>query len=115
MSFPNLIPKSWGEYPPEFNKAVHGYYDPSRYYGKPDTPFTEVKLKDLSSWFSRRQKTPRACLNALNRAYWRFNWHWLLPKKPGYAGFLQMYFGFFLVNYLFSYKALQKHQRYRYH
>ena len=32
MSIPFLL--KYGNYPVEYNRAIHGPYDPSRYYGK---------------------------------------------------------------------------------
>ena len=31
-----------GELPKEYNKAVHGPYDPAIFYGKKDTPLSQV-------------------------------------------------------------------------
>ena len=32
----------FGELPKEYNKAVHGPYDPAIFYGKKDTPLGQV-------------------------------------------------------------------------
>lgn len=37
-----------GDYPVEYNPKVHGPYDPARFYGKPDTPFSQVKLGEVT-------------------------------------------------------------------
>lgn len=60
-----------GELPKEYNKAVHGPYDPAVFYGKKDVPLGQVKLQDVPAWFSRRNKSPTAAVQAMSRAYWR--------------------------------------------
>jgi len=37
-----------GDYPVEYNPKVHGPYDPARFYGTPDTPFSQVKLGEVT-------------------------------------------------------------------
>ncbi|GBP34961.1 Putative ATP synthase subunit f, mitochondrial [Eumeta japonica] len=59
---------AFGDYPKEYNPAVHGPYDPARYYGKPDVPFSQLKLSEIGSWFSRRNKSPSAFMGACSRA-----------------------------------------------
>lgn len=39
----------FGCYPEWYNRAVHGPYDPARYYGPKDTPFGQVKLSELGN------------------------------------------------------------------
>ncbi|KAL9704400.1 hypothetical protein quinque_007918 [Culex quinquefasciatus] len=56
---------AFGDYPAEYNPKVHGPYDPARFYGKPDTPFGQVKLGELGAWFGRRDKNPRAAVGAV--------------------------------------------------
>lgn len=84
-----------GDYPAEYNPKVHGPYDPARYYGKreftnllnnicyitrrdqkyfltmssflADTPFGQVKLSELGSWFARRNKGPSAFAGLFSR------------------------------------------------
>jgi len=41
-----------GDYPAEYNPKVHGPYDPARYYGTPDTPFSQLKLGEVTNLFS---------------------------------------------------------------
>lgn len=41
-----------GDYPAEYNPKVHGPYDPARYYGTPDTPFSQLKLGEVTIFFS---------------------------------------------------------------
>lgn len=40
----------FGDYPAEYNPKVHGPYDPARFYGKPDTPFSQVKLGEVKCY-----------------------------------------------------------------
>jgi len=42
-----------GDYPAEYNPKVHGPYDPARYYGTPDKPFGQLKLGEVTIFFSR--------------------------------------------------------------
>ncbi|KAI4456360.1 atp synthase f chain mitochondrial-related [Holotrichia oblita] len=56
-----------GDYPAEYNAKVHGPYDPARFYGKPDTPFGQVRLGEIGSWLSRRNKHPSAVAGAISR------------------------------------------------
>ncbi|KAK6643059.1 hypothetical protein RUM43_004562 [Polyplax serrata] len=111
MSFFN----SWAEYPPGYDRAVHGYYDPSRYYGKPDTPFSQVKLGEFGAWLSRRDKSPRGIMRALSRAYWKHNMTWIAPKKPGPAGFIHLMCACTLMSFCLDYPTLKSHRQYRYH
>lgn len=76
-----------GELPKAYNKAVHGPYDPAVFYGKRDVPLGQVnllscpqdndticfqvKLQDVPSWFSRRNMSPTAAVQAMSRGYWR--------------------------------------------
>ncbi|XP_037093697.1 putative ATP synthase subunit f, mitochondrial [Pollicipes pollicipes] len=60
----------FGDYPVEFNPKVHGPYDPARWYGKPDTPLSQVKLGELGGWLGRRQKSPQAMTAAISRGQW---------------------------------------------
>ncbi|CAF1388099.1 unnamed protein product [Didymodactylos carnosus] len=50
--------KPFNEYPKDFNPRVHGAYLPYMYYGKAETPFSQLKIKEIPGWFSRRNKTP---------------------------------------------------------
>ncbi|KAH9640075.1 hypothetical protein HF086_016006 [Spodoptera exigua] len=80
----------FGDYPKEYNPAVHGPYDPARYYGKPDTPFGQVKINELGSWLARRNKSPQAIAGAFSRAWWRWQHKYVQPKKVGIAPFFQL-------------------------
>lgn len=79
-----------GGYPKEFNAKVHGPYDPAIFYGKRDIPLAEVKMNELGSWLRRRNKSPRAMVQAISRAYWRWNHKYVLPKYSGIAPIAQV-------------------------
>ncbi|CAA9993095.1 unnamed protein product [Nesidiocoris tenuis] len=64
-----------GDYPAEYNPRIHGPYDPARFYGKPDTPFGQVKLGDLGSWLARRNKSPQAIAGVFSRGQTRRRKH----------------------------------------
>ncbi|XP_018015884.1 putative ATP synthase subunit f, mitochondrial [Hyalella azteca] len=105
----------WGEYPAEFNPKVHGPYDPARFYGKKDTPFTQVRLRELGSWLARRNKTPRAATQAVSRAWWRWQQKYLLPEKMGVAPFIQIAVGSMAFFYLINYTKYKAHRTQKYH
>lgn len=54
------------EYPKEYNPRVHGPFNPSVYYGKPD-PLSQVKLGELGAWLSRRDKSFKGFSNLVSR------------------------------------------------
>ncbi|OWA53751.1 hypothetical protein BV898_18173 [Hypsibius exemplaris] len=55
-----------GAYPVEYNRRIHGPYDQARFYGKPDTPFGQVKIWELPAWLSR-SLNPVAMSRAVSR------------------------------------------------
>ncbi|KAI8796460.1 putative ATP synthase subunit f, mitochondrial [Biomphalaria glabrata] len=103
-----------GRYPKDYNPKVHGPYYPHRFYGKPDTPFSEVKIADLGSWFSRRSLSPSSIWAAIHRGYYRWASKNLHTKVPGFAPYGQIimltstYF-FFL---LYSERKYHRHCKY---
>ncbi|XP_043266501.1 putative ATP synthase subunit f, mitochondrial [Venturia canescens] len=104
-----------GLYPPEYNRALHGPYDPARYYGKPDTPFGEVKLGELIAWFGRRQKTPSSLAGLISRAWWRWQHAYILPKRTGIAPFAQFTCAGMAFFYYLNYDRIKHHKNYKYH
>ncbi|XP_018566403.1 putative ATP synthase subunit f, mitochondrial [Anoplophora glabripennis] len=106
---------AFGDYPAEYNPKVHGPYDPARYYGKPDTPFSQVKLGELASWFGRRSKHPSAAAGAVSRAWWRWQHKYVQPKRAGIAPFLHVVFGSMAVFYVLNYGKISHHRNYKYH
>lgn len=113
MRFPFKM--SFGEYPPEYDPKQHGAYDPARYYGEQDTPFGEVKIGELGSWLARRDKTPRAILGAVSRAYWRWQHKYVQPRKAGIAPFLHVVVGSMIFFYLINSTRISHHRNYKYH
>ncbi|KAJ8683528.1 hypothetical protein QAD02_019320 [Eretmocerus hayati] len=109
------VVRGFGDYPKEYNPAVHGPYDPARYYGPKDTPFGEVKIGELASWFSRRAKTPQAVAGAVSRAYWRWQHKYVLPKRTGVAPFFQVTVAGMILFYYFNYDRIKHHKNYKYH
>ncbi|KAI0978454.1 hypothetical protein GJ496_007867 [Pomphorhynchus laevis] len=103
-------------YPPEYNASIHGPYHPSRYYGKLDTPFSNVKLKDLPSWFSRRDKSLMSTWNLIDRSIWRWRLKYMMPRQPTAIGIFQLMAAIIVGEYMFRdhwekrhYKAAKYH------
>ena len=110
MQTNTLIMMGLGELPKEYNKAVHGPYDPAVFYGKKDVPLGEVKLQELPKWFSRRNMSPEGIGRAMSRAYWRWNHKYCLPKYCGMTPFLQTAAGFSALFYLLNYSGISSHK-----
>lgn len=104
-----------GCYPPEYDRKIHGSYDPARYYGKPDTPFGDVKLGEFLPWLNRRNKTPRAAMQVISRAFWRWQHKYVQPKQAGIAPFFQVMAASITFFYLINYGKIQRHRNYKYH
>jgi len=104
-----------GEYPPEYNANVHGPYDPARYYGKPDKKFTELKVGEVLPWLQRRSYHPLAIVRGIGRGFWRWNQAWMLPRRAGPAGLIQMSVGLSLFFYINMYPNLKYHRHCKYH
>ncbi|XP_023223060.1 putative ATP synthase subunit f, mitochondrial [Centruroides sculpturatus] len=105
----------FGDYPPEYNPKVHGPYDPARYYGKPDIPFGEVKLNEMGSWISRRNKSPPAIMGLFSRAFWRWQHKYIQPKRGGVAPAVQGIVGIMILFFCLNYGKLRQHRLYKYH
>lgn len=116
MSEKFSISRYFGNYPKEYNRAVHGPYYPWVNYGPRDTPFKEVKLGELKDWFARRNKTPYAVAATFSRnVHW---WHhtWLQsrfgsPTKGFFQILILMSFG----SMLSMYGYLRTHRMHKYH
>ncbi|XP_044732797.1 putative ATP synthase subunit f, mitochondrial [Chrysoperla carnea] len=106
---------AFGDYPKEYNPAVHGPYDPARYYGKPDTPLAQVKIGELGSWISRRNKSPQAVAGAVSRAWWRWQHKYMQPKRHSMAPFYQIIVGSMAFFYFINYGRIKHHTNYKYH
>nr|ACO15294.1 ATP synthase subunit f, mitochondrial [Caligus clemensi] len=104
-----------GELPAEYNRAVHGPYDPAVYYGKKDTKFGDVKLKELPSWLSRRSFSPVAMGRAMSRGYWRWAHKFYFPRNAGAAAIIQVIAATSLVSYIVNFKRISHHKNRKYH
>ncbi|XP_031846217.1 ATP synthase, subunit F [Nomia melanderi] len=104
-----------GEYPPEYDRAKHGPYDPARYYGKPDTPFGQVKLGELKEWISRRDMGPRSFMALCSRGFWRWQHKYIHPRKSGIAPYFQLAVGGSIIFYMLNYLRIRGHRNYKYH
>lgn len=105
----------FGGYPAEYDPVRHGPYDPARFYGKPDTPFLDLKLGEIPSWIARRQKSPQSFTALCSRAFWRWQHKYVLPKKAGISSFFQVTVGCMFLFYVMNYKKLRHHRTYKYH
>ncbi|CAL7935311.1 unnamed protein product [Xylocopa violacea] len=104
-----------GNYPVEYDEQKHGPYDPSRYYGKPDTPFGEVKLNEIGEWIGRREKGPRRLAALISRAFWRWQMKYMQPRKANFCGYYQLAVAGMIFFYSLNYLRLRGHRRYKYH
>jgi len=105
----------FGLLPKEYNKKVHGYYFPFRYYGKPD-PIGDVKLSELPGWLARRPKGITPLARLFSRAIWRWRWNYTKPRYSGGAWFFQICFVGFMFSTVTMSASNRRHgQRYRYH
>ncbi|KAB0793623.1 hypothetical protein PPYR_13243 [Photinus pyralis] len=105
----------FGDYPVEYNPKTHGPYDPARYYGKADTPLAQVKLGELTGWLGRRNKSPRAMVACVSRAFWRWQHKYVQPKRGGIAPVFQVIFGSMALFYILNYRRISHHKNYKYH
>ena len=106
---------TWGNYPAEYDPAKHGPYDPSRYYGKPDTPFGEVKLRDLPEWIGRREKGFKPFASLISRAHWRWQLKYMHPRKATMAPIYQVIMAGAIFGYVINYLRIRGHRNYKYH
>ncbi|GAV07050.1 hypothetical protein RvY_16938 [Ramazzottius varieornatus] len=104
-----------GEYPPEYIRRVHGPYDPSRYYGKPDTPFGEVKISELPRWIARRNWSPMAIIRATARGWWRWQRKYVMVRYGTAAPWVQFFVSLSVLFYGINYKSIRLHNRAKYH
>merc|ERR1712198_70231 len=109
------MPLGIGQYPAEYNAKIHGPYNPARFYGKPDTPFGEVKIGELAKWIGRRDFNPLSMVRAVGRGYQGWAQKWLLVKRPGFAPVGQFCMGMCIFWYLQQYNFLKYHRHVKYH
>lgn len=113
--YKKLLELGIGQYPPEYNRKIHGSYDPARYYGKEDKALGDVKLGEIVGWINRRNKTPQAAMGVISRAWWRWQHKYMQPKRAGVAGLLQLVILSSAFFYLINYKKISRHKNYKYH
>ncbi|OWF35237.1 putative ATP synthase subunit f, mitochondrial [Mizuhopecten yessoensis] len=77
-----------GKYDPLYNPRVHGPYDPSRFYGKADKPFLDVRVGELGQWMKNRNKTPYGFVSAVSRGYWAFKLKYIGCKNSNACAIL---------------------------
>lgn len=65
----------FGNYPAEYNRKVHGPFYPWVNYGPKEEPLADVKIGELSQWWTRRNKKPYAAIACASRKY--HYWHYL--------------------------------------
>ncbi|RZF47915.1 hypothetical protein LSTR_LSTR008719 [Laodelphax striatellus] len=104
-----------GLYPAGYDSKIHGPYDPSRFYGKPDTPFGQVKLGEMGQWLARRNKSPVAMAQAVGRAYWRWSFKYYYARKSGPAPYIQLATAFMIFSYALNYGKIKNHYYQKYH
>merc|ERR1711874_867938 len=104
-----------GELPKEYNKAIHGPYDPAVFYGKKDTPLSQTKLYQLPAWLARRNPSPVAMARCVSRAFWRWNHKYALPKYCGLTPALQVVAGSMAFFYIINSGNIAHHKNQKYH
>lgn len=109
------MPFGLGELPKEYNKAVHGPYDPAMYYGKADTPLAQVKLGQLPGWLARRSKNPIDWGRACSRAWWRYSHKYQQPKYCGITPIIQVCAVGMTFFYFLNYQKFKNHRNFKYH
>ncbi|OAD62042.1 Putative ATP synthase subunit f, mitochondrial, partial [Eufriesea mexicana] len=107
--------KNWTKYPEGYNRAQHGPYNPGRYYGKPDTPFSEVKLNELFDWFKRRDFGFKQTASLFSRAHWRWQLKYVQPRKAGITPLYQVCAFGLVSGYIMNYGRIRGHRHYEYH
>ncbi|KOC64489.1 Putative ATP synthase subunit f, mitochondrial [Habropoda laboriosa] len=104
-----------GNYPKGYDPTKHGPFDPSRYYGTPDTPFGDVKIRELPAWLWRREKGLGKLLGLFSRAYWRWNLKYIQPRKANMSPVYQVAVISMILFYTMNYTRIRGHRSYKYH
>jgi len=108
--------KPFNEYPKDFNPRVHGAYLPYMYYGKAETPFSQLKIKEIPGWFTRRNKTPMDAYQLGLRTFWRWYRAYGDCKKPNLIWVIQPFILFSLINFFTTAIPERKHHKWaKYH
>jgi len=107
-----------GELPKEYNRKIHGPYDPAVYYGKSNTnwlsslahswqftvkwfiecltsffsedPIGSIKVTQIPSWLLRRRYDPGSIARACSRTYWAWAHKYAFPRKAGLTPYIQV-------------------------
>ena len=79
-----------GDLPKEYNRKIHGPYDPAVFYGKKDTPLGETKLSELPKWLTRRNYSPITMGRSVSRFYWRWQHKYVQPRFAGLTPLIQL-------------------------
>ncbi|KAI3389234.1 hypothetical protein SNEBB_007783 [Seison nebaliae] len=106
------LTESWKYYPKGYNPKIHGPYDPSKFYGKKDVKFSEVKLGEIPDWIARRNKGVTPTLQVIDRGVWRWRMKYLFPKRITLAPIYQFAFLAFVGVYIFKEYPHRKHHKY---
>ena len=75
-----------------------------------DTPLAQVKVGEITSWLARREKSPRAAIAAISRAWWRWNHKYVQPKRAGIAPAFQIIVGSMIFFYAINYGKISKYK-----
>ncbi|XP_053202508.1 putative ATP synthase subunit f, mitochondrial [Panonychus citri] len=107
--------KSLNCYPPEYNRAIHGPYDPRINYAFKDTPLMQVKLGELPSWIMRRKMTPHSMAAAITRHFHRTNAaHFTAIRSRSNMAFTVILITA-IMGYVGQLHHIHHHRRYKYH
>lgn len=106
---------SLGNYPKEYNARVHGPYVPWRHYGKPDTPFSQVRLIDLPLWLARRDKSAEGLLRGASRLAHKWHYKYTMPVKGSGAYVWQVIIPLSLITLYASYERYEAVRQKKYH
>lgn len=104
-----------GDYPCEYNPKVHGPYNPARFYGTPDMPFSQLKLCEVTDWVKRRNKSPKSIAGLFSRAYWRWSHQYVQPKRSTAAPLIHYIAGMMIIFYIMNYGKIIRERHYKYH
>nr|AHZ64887.1 ATP synthase subunit f [Tetranychus cinnabarinus] len=102
-------------YPPEYNRAIHGPYDPRINYACKDKGILDVKLNELPSWLMRRRFTPSAMAGVMSRHFYRSCHHHFIAVRSRSNMFFTVLLITAAMGYVFQLHTMSHHRRYKYH
>merc|ERR1712215_76487 len=102
-----------GCYPKEYNPKVHGAFNAAVYYGKPDTPFKDVKLGELGAWIDRRQLS--GIPSAISRASARYMNKYVELWKPSHVPVVHWCASAMFIYWAMQAAWLRNHRHHKYH